>query len=89
MPTTSATILISEQEIKSTSNFISLHQEDNRDFSISEIKIVHTFQNLSLDQNLHIVFPYFKTKKSLYKAKRCPYIDIEVNNYLFVVNNHL
>ena len=69
MSTTTVTILILEQETKSKSHFISLHQEDNRDFSISEIKTVHTFQNLSLDQNFSIVFPYFKTKKSLYKAK--------------------
>ena len=89
MPITTATILILEQEIKSISHFISLHQEDNRDFLILEIKTVHTFQNLSLDQNFSIVFPYFKIKKSPYKAQKRSYIDIEVNNYLFVVNNHL
>ena len=64
MSTTTATILILEQEIKSTSHFISLHQEDNRDFLISEIKSVHTFQNLCLDQNFSIVFPYFLKPKS-------------------------
>ena len=69
MLTTIVTILILEQEIKSTSHFISLHHEDNRDFSISETKIVHTFQNLSLDQNFSIVFPYSKAKKVPLQSK--------------------
>ena len=65
MSTIIATILILEQEINSTSHFISLYQEDNRDFLISETKSVHTFQNLSLDQNFSIVFPYSTVKSPL------------------------